>query len=92
MGPGHAPLTPQPLDRSFLRVEIPTEAFPVIPVPDGHALSVGIFSYRDCVCFSGYADPGALPEAASLPGALNASLLELSGRAGSRAARRPLAA
>lgn len=62
------------------------EAFPVIPLPEGHALSVGIFSYRDILCFSGYADPGALPEVGALPAALNASVLELAGRAARRAA------
>jgi diacylglycerol O-acyltransferase len=62
------------------------EAFPVIPLPEGHALSVGIFSYRDILCFSGYADPGALPEVGALPAAFNASVLELVGRAARRAA------
>jgi WS/DGAT/MGAT family acyltransferase len=58
------------------------EAAPVIPLSDGHALSVGIFSFRDRLAFSGYADPDALPEVAELPAALNAAVLELGGRAG----------
>jgi hypothetical protein len=58
------------------------EAVPVIPLADGHALSVGIFSFRDRLAFSAYADPDALPEAAELPAALNAAVLELGGRGG----------
>jgi hypothetical protein len=54
----------------------------VIPLPEGHALSVGMFSYRGTLCFSGYADPGALPEAGALPMAINAAALELCGSAG----------
>jgi diacylglycerol O-acyltransferase len=53
------------------------EAFPVVPIAEGHALSIGMFSYRDRLCFGGYADPTALPVARELPGALNAAILEL---------------
>jgi diacylglycerol O-acyltransferase / wax synthase len=61
-------------------------AFPVIPISEGHALSVGIFSYHETLCFGGYADPTALPEASKLPAALNASMLELARAAGARPA------
>jgi diacylglycerol O-acyltransferase len=60
------------------------EAYPVIPLPEGHALSIGMFSYRDRLCFGAYADPSALPAVNALPGALSASVLELCGRAGRR--------
>jgi diacylglycerol O-acyltransferase len=53
------------------------EAVPVIPLPERHALSIGIFTYGDRVTFSGYADPAALPGVNQLPGALNAAMLEL---------------
>jgi WS/DGAT/MGAT family acyltransferase len=53
------------------------EAAPVIPLPDRHALSIGIFTYRDMVTFSAYADPSALPEVDSLRAALNVAVLEL---------------
>jgi hypothetical protein len=56
----------------------------VIPLADGHALSIGIFTYRDRACFGGYADPAALPEVKSLPAALNASILELGQLSGDR--------
>ena len=53
------------------------EAAPVIPLSDGHALSIGIFTHRDVVTFGAYADPVALPDAALLPAALHASLLTI---------------
>jgi WS/DGAT/MGAT family acyltransferase len=55
------------------------EAVPVIPLSEGHALSIGVFTYRDRITFGGYADPVALPEVPRLPQALNAALLELAG-------------
>lgn len=53
------------------------EAYPVVPVPEAHALSIGIFTYGDRAFFGAYADPEALPEARSLPSFLSASLLTL---------------
>ena len=55
------------------------EAYPVVPLADEHALSVGIFTYRDHAHFGCYADPDALPDVALLPDALCASLLALRG-------------
>jgi WS/DGAT/MGAT family acyltransferase len=52
------------------------EAVPVIPLSDGHALAVGIFTHHGRVTIGAYADPTALPAVRSLPSALNASLLE----------------
>jgi len=63
------------------------EVLPVIPLSEGHALSVGVFSLRDRLCFSSYADPEALQLAPELPGALSVSVLELV-RAMSRPGRR----
>ncbi|MDP9385710.1 MAG: WS/DGAT domain-containing protein, partial [Actinomycetota bacterium] len=64
------------------------EALPVIPLSEGHALSIGMFSLAGTLCFSGYADPGALPEVSELPAALEASIAELA-PAGAPARRRP---
>jgi hypothetical protein len=64
------------------------EAVPVIPLADGHALSIGIFSYADRITFSAYADPHALPQVADLPVALCASLLDVSGLAAPAGRRR----
>jgi len=68
---------PGPRVPVFLRGCELMEAAPVIPLSDGHALSIGIFTYRDGVTFSVYADPVALPEAEVFPAALNAAVLEL---------------
>jgi diacylglycerol O-acyltransferase len=53
------------------------EAHPVVPIAERHALSVGIFSYRDRAHFGLYADPDALPEVDELPAALSESLAAL---------------
>ena len=68
---------PGPRVRAYLLGAELLEAFPVVPIAAGHALSIGMFSYRDSLCFGGYADPTALPIVRELPGALNASILEL---------------
>lgn len=62
------------------------EAFPVVPLSDGHALSIGVFTNRDHAFFGCYADPTALPQVDSLPTALNAAVLELARRPGRRRA------
>ncbi len=64
------------------------EAVPVIPLADGHALSIGIFSYADSITFGAYADPRALPQVADLPLALCASLLDVCGLAAPAGRRR----
>ena len=53
------------------------EVLPAIPLSDGHALSVGVFSLRDRLCFGAYADPEALPQASELPGAIAVAADEL---------------
>ena len=55
------------------------EAYPVVPLAEGHTLSIGMFSYRDWMFFGLYADPEALPEVRRLPGALERALWELRG-------------
>jgi WS/DGAT/MGAT family acyltransferase len=64
------------------------EAVPVIPLADGHAVSIGIFSYADRITFSVYADPHALPQVGDLPVALCASLLDVCALAAAPAGRR----
>jgi hypothetical protein len=51
--------------------------FPVIPVSDGHALSLGVLSYHGSLHFAAYADPVTLPEARELPTLLSMALVEL---------------
>lgn len=63
------------------------EAYPVVPLSDDHALSIGIFTYREHAHFGLYADPEALPDVHRLPDALNASVLALARDLSSRTAR-----
>jgi diacylglycerol O-acyltransferase len=51
--------------------------YPVIPIPEEHALSLGVLSYDDGLHFAVYADPDALPDAARLPVMLEEALEEL---------------
>jgi diacylglycerol O-acyltransferase / wax synthase len=53
------------------------EVHPVVPIPEGHALAIGIFTYRDNAFFGIHADPEALPEVNRLPAALSAAILAL---------------
>jgi diacylglycerol O-acyltransferase / wax synthase len=53
------------------------EAHPVVPIAEGHSLSVGVFSHRERLHFGLYADPRAFPQVRELPKALDASLREL---------------
>ena len=46
------------------------EAYPVVPLAEKHALSIGIFGYRDHLHFGLYADPEAMPDVTSIPAAL----------------------
>jgi hypothetical protein len=54
-----------------------TEAYPVVPLADHHALSIGIFGYRDRLFFGLHADPDALPEVRDLPVALETEMMSL---------------
>jgi len=39
---------------------------PVIPISDGHAIAIGVLTYRNALHFAAYVDPTALPEAREL--------------------------
>ena len=51
--------------------------YPIIPIPERHALSLGVLSYDGHVHFSAYADPQALPELTPISMLLEDSLVEL---------------
>jgi WS/DGAT/MGAT family acyltransferase len=51
--------------------------YPVIPIPDGHALSFGVMTYDERVHFSAYVDPDALPRAGRLAIMLEDTIEEL---------------
>ena len=51
--------------------------YPIIPIPDQHALSIGMLSYGEHLHMSAYADPEALPGLGPLSVLLEDSLAEL---------------
>ena len=53
------------------------EAFPVVPLAEGHALSIGMLTVQGDACFGLYSDREALPDAGRLGDHLDAALDEL---------------
>jgi WS/DGAT/MGAT family acyltransferase len=53
------------------------EAYPVVPIADGHALSIGVTTIRDQACFGIYADREVLPDADVVATAIDESVDEL---------------
>jgi WS/DGAT/MGAT family acyltransferase len=53
------------------------EAYPIVPLADSHALSIGVTTVKDDACFGLYADRKTLPDADKLAGYLDAELDEL---------------
>jgi WS/DGAT/MGAT family acyltransferase len=51
--------------------------YPVIPIAAGHALAIGVLTYRDAVHVACYVDPDALPGAAELPSLFETAVAEL---------------
>jgi WS/DGAT/MGAT family acyltransferase len=54
--------------------------YPVVPLADRHALSVGMTTVHDLACFGVYADPETLPDADVLAGDINDAIAELLAR------------
>jgi diacylglycerol O-acyltransferase len=52
-------------------------AYPVVPLADKHALSIGITTIADRACFGLYCDRESLPDADSLAGEIDRSIDEL---------------
>jgi diacylglycerol O-acyltransferase / wax synthase len=65
------------------------EVYSVVPIPQGHALAIGMVRYRNELFFGCYADPDALPEVHELPTLLAAELRALAAAAPRR--RKPAA-
>jgi diacylglycerol O-acyltransferase / wax synthase len=71
---------PGPRSPVYMLGAVLEEAYPVVPLSEDHALSVGMFSYRDTIFFGCYAHPSAFPEAADeLPAALDEQFTALAG-------------
>jgi diacylglycerol O-acyltransferase / wax synthase len=56
------------------------EVYPVVPIADEHALSIGMTTVKDRACFGLYADREALPDADRLAKAVDGSVDELLAR------------
>jgi diacylglycerol O-acyltransferase / wax synthase len=48
--------------------------YPIVPLSDGHGVSVGMTSMCDRACFGVYADPQVLPDAQALARDIDAEL------------------
>jgi WS/DGAT/MGAT family acyltransferase len=53
------------------------EAYPVVPIAEGHSMSIGVTTIRDRACFGVYADAEALPDVDELASAIHESVDEL---------------
>jgi len=70
---------PGPRDPLYMLGSKLIEAYPIVPLSEEHALSVGVFGYLDHAHFGFYADPRALPEVGDLPEAISAEIRALAG-------------
>jgi WS/DGAT/MGAT family acyltransferase len=53
------------------------EAYPIVPLAQGHALSIGMTTVQDDACFGFYADRKTLPDADALPAHVDTAIDEL---------------
>jgi hypothetical protein len=53
------------------------ESYPVVPLAQDHALSIGMTTVRDDACFGFYVDRKVLPDADDLPAHVDAAIDEL---------------
>ena len=68
------------------------EIHPVIPISDGHAIAIGVLTYRDALHFAAYVDPEALPDAPELAPLFRNAITELEHATGRGGRRRGTAA
>jgi len=68
---------PRPTGRLYLRGCELKEAYPVVPLADRHALSIGVTNVGDGLCFGIYADRESLPEAEAVARDMEQSIDEL---------------
>jgi WS/DGAT/MGAT family acyltransferase len=68
---------PGPRADTYMRGCQLREAYPVVPLSDRHALSIGFTTVGDRACFGLYADPEALPDVDHLAECIDAAIDEL---------------
>jgi diacylglycerol O-acyltransferase len=79
---------PGPPERMYMLGCALEAAYPVVPLADRHAVSVGMTTIGGRACFGVYADREAVPDAGSLAGDIDGALSELLERASSEPAPR----
>jgi diacylglycerol O-acyltransferase / wax synthase len=72
---------PGPRERMYMRGCQLEAAYPVVPIADRHALSIGMTTIGDKACFGLYAAQDTLPDADRLADEVDASIDELLARA-----------
>jgi diacylglycerol O-acyltransferase len=78
---------PGPAQQLYLRGCPLREIYPVVPLADRHAVSVGMTTVADRACFGVYADREALPDADSLAHEIDKAISDLLEQDGGRPAR-----
>jgi diacylglycerol O-acyltransferase / wax synthase len=68
---------PGPREPLYMRGCRLVEAYPVVPIADRHAVSIGVTTVGDGAYFGLYADPESLPDADALAAAIDRSIDEL---------------
>jgi diacylglycerol O-acyltransferase len=80
---------PGPPADAYLRGCRLLEAYPVVPISDGHTLSIGFTSVGDRGCFGVYADREAVPDADHLAECIDGAIDELAAHGAPSAFRAP---
>ncbi len=52
-------------------------AHPVVPLPEGHGVSIGMTTVKDTACFGVYGDPESLPDVEVIASGIQSSIDEL---------------
>src|SRR4051794_66572 len=73
---------PGPREPMWMRRLELEESYPIVPLAERHALSIGMTTIRDDACFGLYADRRTLPDADRMAWLLDAAIDELYARAG----------
>jgi hypothetical protein len=68
---------PGPREPLYMRGCRLAEAYPVVPMAEHHALSIGVTTVGDGIYFGLYADPESLPQGDTLAAAIDRSIDEL---------------
>jgi diacylglycerol O-acyltransferase / wax synthase len=83
------PGPPEPLYMLGCRL---AEAYPVVPIPERHALSIGVTTVGEGAFFGLYADPKSLPGIEGLAGEIDLAIDELAGLSPAIERREPILA